>query len=205
MTQPAVWSEALHQHIAQAIRSARRGRMSAQELANETKRLGYPISRSQIANYESGRKQGLDITELVVLSRALGLPPVALLFGGAPDEAVEVLPGEKVTSVSALAWFIGDRELAWPGPELAPEEARAQANEAVADPDSTATHLLDLIRQRAEKHREIHIARAALSFLDNESPEFGRALEHIGVVAGNIETINTVIAAAVADSKGEEE
>jgi predicted transcriptional regulator len=31
--------------------------MSAQELADETERLGHGISRSQIANYESGRKK----------------------------------------------------------------------------------------------------------------------------------------------------
>ena len=57
MTQDQDWGGALHARIARAIRTARQGRLSAQQLADETERLGYGISRSQIANYESGRKK----------------------------------------------------------------------------------------------------------------------------------------------------
>lgn len=204
MTQGASWSEALHARIAQAIRNARAGqRMSAQQLADETERLGYAISRSQIANYESGRKQGLDVAELTVIAAALRVPPVTLLFGGPPDEAIEVLPDEKGPSVSALAWFVGDRKLAWPGTELELYEARDQANAAIADPDSPALALLDLIRERAEKHREIHVARWALGVLDKDSQEFGRALERIGTLAEQIDTTNLVIDAFV--SEGDEQ
>jgi hypothetical protein len=206
MTQDAGWSEALHERVAAAIRNSRRGRrMSAQQLADETERLGYPITRSQIANYESGRKQGLDVAELTVLARALCVPPVTLLFGGAPDKAVEFLPGEKATSVATLAWFIGDREMAWPGPEFKPDEARAYADAIIADPSLPAVSLLELIRQRADEHREFHIARGALILLDKDSAEFARALELIGVLAENIKVLNIVIDAAVAQSEGETE
>ena len=58
----------LHARIAQAIRTNRHGRLSAQQLADETERLGYGISRSQIANYESGRKKSLDVAELLVIA-----------------------------------------------------------------------------------------------------------------------------------------
>ncbi len=196
----------MHARIAVAIRQTRFvRRMSAQDVADETACLGYPISRAMLANYESGRKQGLDVAELMVLARALGVPPVTLLFGGLPDEAGEFLPGEKTTSVAALAWFIGDREIAWPGPEFEPDEARACADAAIADPGSPAVAVLDLIRQRAEKHLEIHLARWALSVIDKNSEQFGRALEHIGELAENIKVLNTVIAAAVAQSEGETE
>ena len=167
--------------------------------------LGYPISRAIVANIESGRKQGLDIAELTVLAAALRVPPVTLLFGGLPDEAIEFLPDEKSTSVAALAWFIGDREMAWPGPEVESDEARALADAAIADPGSPAVALLDLIRQRADKHRELHLARWALNVIDEDSEQFGRALAHIGELAEHIETINVVIAAAVARSEGETE
>ena len=70
--------------------------MSAQELADETERLGYPVSRSQIANYESGRKQGLDVAEFLILAAALDIPPALLLFPTFPDDTVEVLPGQQV-------------------------------------------------------------------------------------------------------------
>ncbi len=204
MTQDESWGEALHARIAAAIRQTRFvRRMSAQDVADETACLGYPISRAMIANYESGRKQGLDIAELTALAAALRVPPVILLFGGLPDETIESLPGEKATSVEALAWFIGDREMAWPGPEFEPDDARAHADAVIADPDSPAVALLDLIRQRADKHREIHLARWALSVIDEDSEQFGRALERIGELAEHIKTINIVIAAAVAQSEGE--
>jgi transcriptional regulator with XRE-family HTH domain len=61
--------------MAAAIKSARASR-SAQWLADETERLGYPISRAAIANYESGRKKGLDVAELLVLAAALNCPTV---------------------------------------------------------------------------------------------------------------------------------
>lgn len=82
--------------------------MTAQQLADETERLGYPISRAQIANYESGRKQGLDVVELLILAAALRVPPVALLFGALPDGDAEALPGWHATAAEAMFWFTGE-------------------------------------------------------------------------------------------------
>ena len=101
------WVEGLHRRIAAAIKNARANR-SAQWLADETERLGYPISRAAIANYESGRKKSLDIAELLVLAAALRLPPVTLLFPQLPDGPVEVLPSIDTTSWDATAWFSGE-------------------------------------------------------------------------------------------------
>jgi transcriptional regulator with XRE-family HTH domain len=108
MTQNPEWGEGVHQRIAQAIRSVREGRLTAQQLAEETERLGHVISRSQIANYESGRKQSLDVTELLVIAAALGVSPLSLLFPGEPDDQVEMLPNRQTPTLSAKAWFIGD-------------------------------------------------------------------------------------------------
>jgi hypothetical protein len=108
------WSEALAERVAHAIRSAReRGeRRSAQDIADETARLGYPLSRSQIANLESGRKRSLDIAELLILSAALNTSPVALMYPNPSDEpshSVEVLPGVETTEFQAVEWFSGRR------------------------------------------------------------------------------------------------
>jgi transcriptional regulator with XRE-family HTH domain len=105
----------MHIRTAEAIRDARRGRFTAQQLADETDRLGYPISRSQFANYESGRKQNLDICELVVTAAALSVPPLALLFPGLPDAAVNILPGHQITTAQAKSEFVGEQGLLWPG------------------------------------------------------------------------------------------
>ena len=99
--------EGLHRRIATAIKSARANR-SAQWLADETERLGHPISRAAIANYESGRKKGLDVAELLVIAAALQIPPLTLLFPQLPDGPIEVLPGIETTSWDAAAWLSGE-------------------------------------------------------------------------------------------------
>jgi hypothetical protein len=101
------WAEGLHRRMATAIKAARASR-SAQWLADETERLGYPISRAAIANYESGRKKGLDVAELLVLAAALRIPPLTILFPELPDGQVEVLPGVQTTNWDGAAWFSGE-------------------------------------------------------------------------------------------------
>lgn len=101
------WADELHGRVATAIKRARSGR-SAQWLADETDGLGFPISRAAIANYESGRKKGLDLGELLVLAAALRVPPLVLLFPDLPDGSVEALPGLTVDSWEAAAWFSGE-------------------------------------------------------------------------------------------------
>ena len=119
MTQDQDWGGVLHARIAQAIRTARQGRLSAQQLADETERLGYGISRSQIANYESGRKKSLDVAELLVIAAALRVPPLQLLFPEQPDDDIEMVPGQRTSTFHAIAWFTGDPGLMWPGREVA--------------------------------------------------------------------------------------
>lgn len=100
------WSDEVHQRIAKAIKNAR-GQKSAQWLADRTAELGHPITRSQIANYESGRKRALDIADLIVLAAALSTSPVVLVYPGPYDAEVEVLPGRYETALSAADWFAG--------------------------------------------------------------------------------------------------
>jgi transcriptional regulator with XRE-family HTH domain len=107
-TQTEKWTAALHHRIANALKDARQGRYTAQQLADACEQCGYPISRSQIANYESGRKQTLDVAELLVLAAALGVPPIALLFPNLPDGDAEALPGWHTTAANALRWFTGE-------------------------------------------------------------------------------------------------
>lgn len=108
MTQ--TWSEDVHRRVASAIKKARAGR-SAQWLADQTEQLGYPISRSAIANYESGRKKTLDLVELIAIAAALHVPPVVLLYPELPTGLVELLPDITVTSWDAVAWFSGEELL----------------------------------------------------------------------------------------------
>jgi transcriptional regulator with XRE-family HTH domain len=113
----AAWNRGIHAGIATAIKDARRAeqnRFTANALADETSRLNYPISRSQIANYESGRTQSLDVCDLLVIAGALKVPPLALLFPGMPDATTEILPGQQTNMAAAKAAFVGDAGLLWP-------------------------------------------------------------------------------------------
>jgi transcriptional regulator with XRE-family HTH domain len=112
MAQAGGWRETLHKRIAQAIKDAREARgMSAQELADATGQWGHPISRSQIANYESGRKLGLDVSELLALAATLEIPLALLLFPDYPNGKAELLPGLYADGRDSVRWLSGASSL----------------------------------------------------------------------------------------------
>ncbi|MGF0314632.1 hypothetical protein [Nocardia fluminea] len=108
MTQPLDWEAAAVKRIADEIKR-RRGDRSAQWLSDRTAELGRRVSRATISDMEVGRRTRLEVTELMVIAQALGVPPIRLLFPGHPeDDAVEYLPGETVTTAAAIDWFTGE-------------------------------------------------------------------------------------------------
>lgn len=83
--------------------------LSAVQLAERTAELGYPITRGTLAKIESNSRAGkLDVSELVVLAKALRVPPLQLLFSALPDGPVDVLPNVTVRSRDAVTWFSGE-------------------------------------------------------------------------------------------------
>jgi transcriptional regulator with XRE-family HTH domain len=175
-TQNAKWTEGFHQRIAEAIKGARHGRLTGQQLADDTERLGYPITRSQIANYESGRKQSLDVAELLVLAAALGVPPVALLFPNLPDGDVEVLPGQVMASADAMRWFTGENDS--------------------GEPQSELGRLITLTRKRFDIERKRDRYRAGVDMLlaTDEEQRATNAILDLADVAEEIKELNRQIA-----------
>lgn len=101
------WSRAMTEGIAVAIRDLR-GDMSTQTLSDITDELGCRVTRSVIADLETGRRKYIPAHELVMLAAALGVTPAALLtWGSFPDGEVEVLPGRGVSAVDAANWYGG--------------------------------------------------------------------------------------------------
>lgn len=84
-----------------------RQKMSAQQLADATSELGHPIPRSVLANLESGRRGTVTVADLLVLAKALGVPPVLLLYAPGVEPRTEVLPGQYRVTESAVRWFTG--------------------------------------------------------------------------------------------------
>jgi len=175
-TQGDRWTEGLRQRIAEAIKGARQGRLTGQQLADDTEQLGYPITRSQIANYESGRKQSLDVAELLVLAAALGVPPVALLFPNLPDGDVEVLPGQVMSSADAMRWFAGENDS--------------------SEPQSDLGRLITLTRKRFDMERKRDRYRAGVDMLlaMDEEQRATNAILDLADAAEEIEELNRQIA-----------
>ena len=110
MTQhEAEWPQRLTATIARQVQNVRgERRMSAQQLADATAALGHAMPRSVIANLESGRRDTVSVAELLVLARALRVPPLELVFPLGREEMVELLPGETVATWDAARWFTGE-------------------------------------------------------------------------------------------------
>lgn len=103
------WAEDQAAAVGKQVRQLREQppKRSAQWLADRTETLGYLVSRSTIADLEIGRRKHVLVSELLVLAKALGVPPILLLYPAMPSGDVEVLPGVAVSSWQAGQWFAG--------------------------------------------------------------------------------------------------
>ena len=108
--------------MAQEVRRLREPR-SAQWLSDRTRKLGYCVTRSVIADLENGRRRYVTTAELCVLAWALKVPPIQLLYPDLPDGTVEIVPDVDKPSIEAVMWFSG--ELAYGHVEDEPAEFQA--------------------------------------------------------------------------------
>ncbi|WP_143545712.1 helix-turn-helix domain-containing protein [Rhodococcus sp. 14-2470-1a] len=82
--------------------------ITAATLARRCSELGFPVTRVAISKIENNSRQGkLEVSELIVLARALRIAPVQLLYPHIPDGRVEYLPHSVVRETVALDWFVG--------------------------------------------------------------------------------------------------
>jgi transcriptional regulator with XRE-family HTH domain len=183
------WVEDLHRRIAAAIKAAR-GNRPAQWLADETKRLGYPISRAAIANYESGRKKGLDVAELLVLAAALRIPPLTLLFPQLPDGTVELLPGTGTTSWDAAAWFSGEASSPDPSNDPWPTSKEFELLRAVRE---RRTQLLETAQFLELANRFARSARDEHWRITPSDPEMRAFTEQLETLKREITRLDQVI------------
>jgi transcriptional regulator with XRE-family HTH domain len=110
MTQPPAldWSARLALTIAGEVRRHRQAQgLSAQQLAERCAAIGMPIQRSVLANLESGRRTTVNVAEVLVLARALNVPPGILLFPVGYQMQTELLPGGYAEPGTAVEWLAG--------------------------------------------------------------------------------------------------
>jgi hypothetical protein len=60
-----------------------------------------------ITKLENGRKESVSTAELMVLAKALDVPPVMLMFPFGEQRMVEITPGEFIDPLDATYWVAG--------------------------------------------------------------------------------------------------
>ncbi|WP_131824523.1 helix-turn-helix domain-containing protein, partial [Mycobacteroides abscessus] len=103
---PGDWSERQTKRVADEVNRLR-GKRSAQWLADQTKKLGYEVSRSLISDLENGRRRYVTTAELIILAAALNTSPVALMYPGPYLGEIDALPHVELTKLHAAQWFSG--------------------------------------------------------------------------------------------------
>lgn len=98
------------ERIGAAVRHFR-GDRTALWLSAATEALGHKIARSAISELETGKRRSISVAEWLVLSAALGVPPLLLLFPNFPDGRVDYLPNRSARSHNAFRWVDGRRAL----------------------------------------------------------------------------------------------
>jgi len=160
-------------------------KLTAQALADRCADLGHALDRTVIAKLEKGIRQSVTVADILVLARALRVPPMLLLFpvGEPRVKTVEILPGDEANPWDALRWFAGEGR--FPIDNLIPggtvEDGIAEWYE---DPEvgwQKASKPLHLFRrhdqlvddQRRARHREYAVKgpRAAGGAVDPDAAE----------------------------------
>lgn len=90
--------------------------LSAEGLAEQMRARGIPWRREVVANLETGRRDRLDVDELLALALVFGVPPMVLLVDPAEETAVIALgsddgPATEVPATTALRWLSADSPL----------------------------------------------------------------------------------------------
>jgi len=80
--------------------------MSVQQLSAAVERFGVTIERPVLSNLENGRRSTVSVAEWLVLSAALGVPPLLMLFPVGRVPAIEPLPDREMTPWTALRWAL---------------------------------------------------------------------------------------------------
>jgi transcriptional regulator with XRE-family HTH domain len=205
------WEIELADRVGKAVQVRRKAmKLTAQQLAQRTADLGYPVTRVAISKIETNKRAGkIDVAELIVLAKALEMPPVLLLYPGFPegydatvdetygplrsvqgdtgqdpytvtfDGDVETLPGRTESSRDAVLWFSGRLPSMWISGDQRLDEVEQSAGADLIQSDALTLETED---QVVARRREVD--RGSLSPEDADRAR--REIQHSEVVVARL-------------------
>lgn len=152
------WPTSVARHLAAAVRRYRKLRkLSAQQLSERCGELGLEISRATLADLENGRRVTFTVPELLVLSRALDVAPVLLLFPLGIEGTAEIAPGLSLPTWDAVKWFSGEESepigMFFRHDMFVDEVLSAGPDERLEGPDGKVTQIRASMIEGLRSHR----------------------------------------------------
>ncbi len=159
------WELEFSGRVGAAVQSRRKAlKLTALQLAERTKKLGYPITRVAISKIETNSRAGkLDIAELFVLAEALEIPVALLLFLGFPEGSVQLLPGYETNGPDAVDWLAGAKPL--------PAQILGDGNYGDRHPPNDGITIINQIKFRETIERELHQHELLLTLQQDQRTE----------------------------------
>ncbi|MFD8533893.1 helix-turn-helix domain-containing protein [Streptosporangium canum] len=178
------WSSQVAAQVGERVAQIRKDRgMTAQALADRCAELGLALDRSVIAKLERGLRQTVSLAELLVLARALNVPPLRLALPIGQALQSEVLPGVTVDTWQAAQWFTGHE--AFPATAAAVDEDDAWSDGSDFEEWRQGAAPVTLWRRHAELvarwHQATRDATELWEAVDNDRKEVERIR---GMLAG---------------------
>jgi transcriptional regulator with XRE-family HTH domain len=108
----SAWIREISERIAAQVAAQRKAlEWSAPDLVDACAVLGYPkLTRAIVSKIETGTRESVTIGELLVLAKALRIPPVSLVFPLTSGD-VHQTPTTVTSAWEAAAWFTGETAL----------------------------------------------------------------------------------------------
>ena len=187
------WQESLSARVGATVQRLRTELgLTAVQLSERTRQLGYPISRVAITKIENNSRAGkLDVAEWIVLAYALDVSPGGLLYPDLPDGPVEVLPDWVLPSWVALLSLDGETKgvRSFDFPMLTGLENMTRRRFAKVEDRKAAmsVHLREVAEARVEGRPErAEITEAALRSVAQIDRDIADLNERMSRIAGSV-------------------